>query len=98
MGHWNHRVVRHKNGDMEIAEMHYDEKDNPCGWSEATAFAEAEDGLESLTRQVEWFRSALDKGILPATGCQKACCVETCPTCGDPVSYHKGQPPRCTMA
>lgn len=75
---WNYRVIEHKNGDMEIVEQHYNEAGDPYGWAEASAFAAADDvptPLNSLRQTVIWITAALDKPSLPATGCQRYCCV-----------------------
>ena len=79
---WNHRVVRHRDGSMEIVEVYYDDETTedagPFGWSEAGVFAEANESpsqIERLREQIEWFRRELDKPPLDVSDkCLDACC------------------------
>jgi hypothetical protein len=79
--YWNHRVVKHNNGTLEIAEVYYEADEQtpgPFGWSAAEVIADAdEEGgpVASLIRQVEWFKAAIEKPALPAVGCEKSCCM-----------------------
>ena len=76
------RIIKHKNGDLEICEVIFgidDERPEGYGWTDANVFASHEEKpspMESLSMQVGWFKAALVKPSLPATGCDKTCCAE----------------------
>lgn len=65
--HWNHRVVltrRRGRVNAQIAEVHYDAKGRPWGFTRADVFHSSEDdepAYESLLQQVKWFAAAIDK-------------------------------------
>lgn len=63
---WNHRILRHANGDLEIVEVYYNDDGSLMGWADADVYAhaDADGGTASLARQVLWYRQALDKPIV----------------------------------
>lgn len=78
-GNWNHRIIKHGDGSMEIAEVVYG-LDGPdsYGWADATVYAEAtyEGGpIASMRGYIDWMLLAFDKPPLDAVGCDKTCCT-----------------------
>jgi hypothetical protein len=66
---WNHRVVRMPDDGLgedwlEIQEVYYNNKGEPCGYCNATAGSET---LEGVALQVERFAECLKLPILNAT-------------------------------
>lgn len=65
---WNHRVVLVHEPDgeddepfFEVCEVYYNEKNEPCGYSEATA---SSDTLEGLNEYLERMAGALQAPVL----------------------------------
>jgi hypothetical protein len=60
---WNYRVFKEENGDYIIREVFYGEDDSIVGCTE-NAVEPWGKSLEELTRNIEWFKEALELPIL----------------------------------
>ena len=66
---WTHRLLRHKNGDLEIVEMIYEDDGKYLGWTQATVYAHKDSGeypdlMDALQEQIAWFALALNEPIV----------------------------------
>lgn len=69
MGHWNHRVMRHRAGTedeyLAIHEVYYDNKEETknVGWTDEPARIMGE-SVDDLRQILTWMLKSLDKPIM----------------------------------
>jgi len=88
--YWNHRVVdltEENDGEtwLEIKEVYYNEKDEPCGYCDSTTGGET---LDELRTQVQRFAKCIEQPILNAKTDFKGKLVDDD---GDTVNMNEGE-------